>query len=123
MESILTVITIAIFGLCLIFPIFHIGNAILALRKKPYYLEDMGTISEKSLAILVPCFNEETIMKTTISGIERLNYKNYEYVLINDGSTDHTFEMMHELLDLWVVKIKLESSLEFSTGESHCIVH
>ena len=114
MESIVNALTIAIFGLCLVFPIFHIGNALLVLRKKPYYLEDKGNISEKSLGILVPCFNEESIMKTTISGIDSLNYKNYEYVLINDGSTDHTFEMMEELLELRIEKIKPDSSLEFA---------
>jgi poly-beta-1,6-N-acetyl-D-glucosamine synthase len=105
-----------IFIISLIFPIFHIVNSFFSLRKKPYYLKSEIKLSEKPLTILVPCYNEESIIKTTILGIEGLNYKNYQYILINDGSSDHTFDVMDEMLDLEIHKLKPNNGdLVFST--------
>jgi poly-beta-1,6-N-acetyl-D-glucosamine synthase len=114
MNTFFTIFTLVIFAICLIFPLYHMVNALLVLRKKPYYMKKQVRLEEKSLSILVPCYNEQTIMDTTILGINRVNYRNYEYILINDGSTDQTFERMAELLDLEIQKIKPHPGLEFA---------
>jgi poly-beta-1,6-N-acetyl-D-glucosamine synthase len=116
MDNIFNIWLMIIFIISLIFPIFHIVNALFNLRKKPYYQKSEIKLSEKPLTILVPCYNEESIIKTTIMGIEGLNYMNYQYILINDGSTDNTFEAMDEMLDLEIHKIKPNNGdLVFST--------
>ncbi|MEH7112634.1 glycosyltransferase [Neobacillus niacini] len=116
MDNIFILWSYIIFGICLIFPIFHIFNSLTSLRKKPYYQKSEIKLSEKPLTILVPCYNEESIIKTTILGVGGLNYKNYQYILINDGSSDHTFDIMEEMLDLEIHKIKPNNGdLVFST--------
>jgi poly-beta-1,6-N-acetyl-D-glucosamine synthase len=116
MDNIFNIWLMIIFIISTIFPIFHIVNSVFNHRKKPYYQKSEIKLSEKPLTILVPCYNEESIIKTTILGIEGLNYKNYQYILINDGSTDNTFEAMDEMLDLEIHKIKPNNSdLVFST--------
>jgi poly-beta-1,6-N-acetyl-D-glucosamine synthase len=115
MDNLFAIWPYMISSFCLIFPIFHMLNSLLILRKKPYYQKIEMKLSEKSLSILVPCYNEESIIETTILGIEGLNYKNYEYILINDGSTDNTFEIMEEMLDLEIQIIRPNNcDLEFS---------
>ncbi|NWQ39358.1 glycosyltransferase [Bacillus sp. EB106-08-02-XG196] len=115
MENIFEIWPHLIFIICLIFPIFHMIHSLFILRKNPYYLKTELKLSEKPLSILVPCYNEESIIETTILGIEGLNYKNYEYILINDGSTDHSFEIMEEMLDLEIQKMRPNNcDLEFA---------
>lgn len=92
-------ISIVILGMCLIFPLYHIINSLIA-RKEPYYLKRKVFLNEKSISILIPCYNEQSIIQTAIHGIDRLNYNNYEMIFINDGSDDLTFQLMKELLVL-----------------------
>lgn len=41
--------------------------------------------------LIIPAHNEEASIKKTISSI-----KNYDYIVINDGSTDHTKQILEE---------------------------
>ncbi|MDF2536414.1 MAG: pgaC [Bacillales bacterium] len=50
------------------------------------------------VSILVPCYNEEKIIKNTIRKLSELDYPDYEIIVINDGSTDSTVTMVKELL-------------------------
>ena len=53
----------------------------------------------KSLSIFLPVYNEEKIIDKTISEIERVAESitdNYEILIINDGSTDHSKEKVLE---------------------------
>ena len=55
---------------------------------------------EKGMTILVPAFNEEKTILNCIQGIVNLCYKNYEVIIINDGSTDKTFEILLNYLNV-----------------------
>ncbi|MBG9733656.1 glycosyltransferase family 2 protein [Paenibacillus alvei] len=57
-------------------------------------------LSEKSISVLVPAYNEELTIKNCIEAMNQVNYCNYEVIIINDGSTDHTFQRLEELLEL-----------------------
>ncbi|EJW17881.1 glycosyltransferase family 2 protein [Paenibacillus alvei] len=57
-------------------------------------------LSEKSISVLVPAYNEELTIKNCIEAMNQVNYRNYEVIIINDGSTDHTFHRLEELLEL-----------------------
>ncbi|HET7579907.1 MAG TPA: glycosyltransferase family 2 protein [Bacillales bacterium] len=52
------------------------------------------------MSILVPCYNEQSIIKTSIEGMLRLSYSNREVIYINDGSSDKTMEELDALLNL-----------------------
>ncbi|MCR8643296.1 glycosyltransferase [Paenibacillus sp. N1-5-1-14] len=57
-------------------------------------------LTEKSISVLVPAYNEELTIGNCIDAMQGLLYKNLEIVIINDGSTDHTFSKLNSLLDL-----------------------
>jgi cellulose synthase/poly-beta-1,6-N-acetylglucosamine synthase-like glycosyltransferase len=43
------------------------------------------------VSILVPCYNEEKVIKASLESLMRLSYPRYEIIVIDDGSTDETY--------------------------------
>lgn len=52
------------------------------------------------ISIVVPAFNEEITILETIKSLEKLNYKIYEIVVVNDGSKDDTVKVILDKYDL-----------------------
>ena len=55
----------------------------------------------KKISIIVPCYNEEEVIKDFYTEVARVfeelkNYK-YELVFVNDGSNDKTLEILKKL--------------------------
>jgi biofilm PGA synthesis N-glycosyltransferase PgaC len=48
-----------------------------------------------SVSIIVPAYNEETVLKNCVSSILRSDYPSYEVILVDDGSLDTTLEVMN----------------------------
>ncbi|TDE53945.1 glycosyltransferase family 2 protein [Flavobacterium sp. GT3P67] len=42
------------------------------------------------LSIIIPCFNSEATLDTTLESVLNQKYQNWEAVIVNDGSTDET---------------------------------
>lgn len=61
-------------------------------KKDPLPLNDVPMVS-----ILVPCYNEEKNIMSTISHLEEIIYPNFEIIAINDGSTDNTVKILTRL--------------------------
>lgn len=52
-------------------------------------------MTEKPLvSIIVPCYNVENYLDACVTSVINQDYKNWECILINDGSTDKTFEII-----------------------------
>lgn len=49
------------------------------------------------VSIIVPCFNEEANVREVIGHLLGIRYPSYEILAVNDGSTDHTAELLDEL--------------------------
>lgn len=55
---------------------------------------------QKGFSVLIPVFNEETIVASNLLQNLKVNYTNYEIIVINDGSTDNTFYKLMETFQL-----------------------
>lgn len=44
------------------------------------------------VSLIVPCYDEEKVIDTALQSILKLNYPNYEVIVVDDGSSDSTFE-------------------------------
>ena len=42
------------------------------------------------ISIIVPCFNQAQFLKEALDSVHRQSFKNWECIIINDGSTDNT---------------------------------
>ena len=56
-----------------------------------------GTAGDELVSVLVPIFNQESMISTVIAAIANSTYKNIEIIAINDGSTDGTKEILDNL--------------------------
>lgn len=52
------------------------------------------------VSIVVPAKNEEEWIRDALMSILNINYPEFEIVVVDDGSTDRTLEILNELLDL-----------------------
>lgn len=60
-----------------------------------------------SLSVIIPTHNEERDIKETIQNVKKMNYpKKFEIMIVDDGSTDKTFEIARQFKDVKVFKKK-----------------
>lgn len=95
-------LTLVLFGSYLILGI----HSALALRK---YLRKNSYINYNSLvlsplspriSIIAPAFNESKTIIDNIRTLLSLYYNNFEVIIVNDGSTDNTFDKIRDAYDL-----------------------
>ncbi len=55
------------------------------------------------ITILVPAYNEQKTIEASVTAILALHYRNYEVVVVNDGSSDGTLEALRHAFDLYEV--------------------
>lgn len=69
---------------------------------------------EPPVSILAPAFNEEATIVASVRSLLQQTYGDYEIVVINDGSTDGTLEVLTREFDLEpfpeVVRVRLEGN-------------
>lgn len=52
------------------------------------------------VSILVPAYNEEVTILDSVKSLMNLDYRLYEIIVIDDGSSDHTSEVLSAALDM-----------------------
>jgi cellulose synthase/poly-beta-1,6-N-acetylglucosamine synthase-like glycosyltransferase len=55
---------------------------------------------EPPISLLVPAHNEEATIATNLSSLLQLDYPNYEIIVVNDGSSDHTLQVLQKEFSL-----------------------
>jgi cellulose synthase/poly-beta-1,6-N-acetylglucosamine synthase-like glycosyltransferase len=50
------------------------------------------------VSIIIPVFNEAKIIERSVKSLLKLDYPNYEIIIVNDGSTDNTKEVADRLV-------------------------
>jgi len=67
-------------------------------------LRDYATIARSELSvpvsILIPAYNEEQLILESVRSLLRSHYRSFEVVVINDGSTDRTLDLLSEAYGL-----------------------
>jgi len=66
--------------------------AIIDRLRKPYHLATPGF--NPRVAVLIPAYNEETVVVRTIRSVLNSEYKNLHVIVIDDGSLDRTAEVV-----------------------------
>ena len=49
-------------------------------------------------SVVIPLFNKEDYIKNTIQSVLNQSFKNFELIVVNDGSTDNSFKLAKECL-------------------------
>ncbi|MFC0187393.1 glycosyltransferase [Fictibacillus aquaticus] len=110
--SIEQIIFLTFFLLSIGFPVAHCIHC-LPLYKKRSERVFHKDAKEKGISIIVPCYNEEGIINTSIKSMTDIKYSKAEVIYINDGSTDLTIDRLHKELLLRPVQKPTNHKLDF----------
>jgi poly-beta-1,6-N-acetyl-D-glucosamine synthase len=85
----------------LLFSIRREGKQSIELESHPFF------------SIIMPAYNESGIIELIVENLKDLNYPNYEVIVVNDGSTDNTGEIIDKLViknQPWLKVVHLEQN-------------
>ncbi|MFQ4141750.1 glycosyltransferase [Chlorogloeopsis sp. ULAP02] len=57
--------------------------------------------SQPLVSIIIPCYNHAIFLKEAIESVVNQTYKNWECIIVNDGSPDNTSEVARSLIELY----------------------
>ncbi len=63
------------------------------------------------ISVLVPAFNEEAVIVESVRSLLALRYPRHEVVVVSDGSTDGTIDVLKEVFDLAPVRKALRDGM------------
>ena len=66
------------------------------IRSRRREVDHFGEQFQPLVSVVVPAFNEGKVIKRTIDSLISSDYPNFEIIMVDDGSTDDTFEIAHE---------------------------
>lgn len=69
------------------------------------------------VSILVPCYNEETVIVAALSNLSNLDYPHYEVIVINDGSSDGT-QALAEMVAMTATKCRVTVVSQKNLGKA-----
>lgn len=71
------------------------------------------------VSILIPAYNEEKVIVSSVKSLFSLDYKLFEIIVINDGSTDNTLEVLKKAFNL--LKVDKPYKKQLNTKEVYAI--
>ena len=74
-----------------------------AAKRRNLLKNELGNDYYIPVSILVPAHNEEVTIEATVRSLLSLDYKLYEIVVVDDGSTDDTTQVLREAFHMWPI--------------------
>ena len=72
-------------------------------------------MSQPIVTVLMPVYNAASYLREAIDSILTQTYRDFEFLIINDGSTDETEQIIKSYTDARIVYVKNETNLKLIT--------
>ncbi|SFA81066.1 MULTISPECIES: glycosyltransferase [unclassified Bacillus (in: firmicutes)] len=82
------------------------------LNRKQVYEDYVDDFAVKPISIIVPAFNEEAGIIPSVRSLLSVNYPSFEIIVVNDGSTDSTWQKMIEHYEMKEIKRVVRKQIE-----------
>ena len=56
-------------------------------------------VAEPFISVIIPCYNRASMIAKTIRSLQQQAYNHYEIIVVDDGSTDNTEQVVAEMVD------------------------
>gem|GEM_PF-549245 len=86
-------------------------------------LSGKSKIEKIKVAVIMRAFNEEQFIEKSLSSLLKQDYPIYRIIVINDGSTDRTLEILKSFKEIEIVNRKRKENVEFFTAEEPKIIN
>lgn len=63
-------------------------------------------MNKPDISVIVPLYNKEQIIERTVKSVLNQSFTNFELIIVNDGSTDNSFEIVKNIQDKRIVLIE-----------------
>jgi cellulose synthase/poly-beta-1,6-N-acetylglucosamine synthase-like glycosyltransferase len=73
--------------------------------------ETLASPLAQGVSVVMPSYNEEMVIVTSVQAMLSLRYPRHEIIVVDDGSTDATFERLRGAFDLVPVRREIPSDL------------
>lgn len=78
-------------------------------------------LSTPLISIITPTYNREKTLSQAVESVLSQTYKNWELIIIDDGSTDNTREMLSKYLNDPRIKYRYQNNSGQSTARNHAL--
>ena len=70
------------------------------------------------ISIIIPAYNAGKFIENTLKKLEHQSFKNFEILIVNDGSTDDTQLVVENFMSKTILNIKLINQENKGEGEA-----
>jgi cellulose synthase/poly-beta-1,6-N-acetylglucosamine synthase-like glycosyltransferase/peptidoglycan/xylan/chitin deacetylase (PgdA/CDA1 family)/spore germination protein YaaH len=78
-------------------------------------------VYEPRVAVLIPAYNEELVIVRTIKSVLQSNYKNIRVIVVDDGSSDRTFDAAREAYEAEIAQGRLTVLTKPNAGKAEAL--
>ena len=83
-------------------------------RSNPPKHEGALTHEPPLVSIIMPAYNAEQFIYPAMTSILAQTYENYELIIVDDGSTDNTYDIVRSFNDRRIILIKNHKNLNLA---------
>jgi len=65
--------------------------------KQSTKIQKISIVDEPKVSIITPCYNREKYIRETLECLQKMNYQNWECIVVDDASTDKSAEIIKEI--------------------------